>query len=257
MTNNTQMKPPTGQQPNRYPDWLRYVIIALAIGFFYYGLFIDPTSTQGPINKIPYSEFKTLLHEGRVIEVVLRGEEIVGSLKTSMPPGPKQELGNSFRTRLPDFGDETLIPALEAQKVQFSIEEQRGRGMGMTLLMSLLPWVILITFFYFIYQRTSKTLGGGLGGPGELKRFLESPTRDTSVPEVTFADVAGQDNAKREVTEVVEFLKNPEQFRKLGAEVPRGILLMGAPGTGKTLLAKALAGEAGVSFFSISGSEFI
>jgi cell division protease FtsH len=90
-----------------------------------------------------------------------------------------------------------------------------------------------------------------------LKKFLESPAQKAVVPDVTFADVAGQDNAKREVTELVEFLKRPEQFRKLGAEVPRGILLMGAPGTGKTLLARALAGEAGVPFFSISGSEFI
>ncbi len=251
------MKPTTEKQPDRNPNWLSYVLIALTFAFIYYGLFVNPTSTQGPINKIPYSEFKTLLHEGRVIEVVLRGEEIEGSLQTSISPGPNQEVGNSFRTRLPDFGDETLIPALEAQKVQFSIEEERGKGMGVTLLLSMLPWVILITFFYFIYQRTSKTLGGGLGGPGDLKKFLESPARDTGVPEVTFADVAGQDNAKREVTELVEFLKNPEQFRKLGAEVPRGVLLMGAPGTGKTLLAKALAGEAGVPFFSISGSEFI
>jgi cell division protease FtsH len=96
-----------------------------------------------------------------------------------------------------------------------------------------------------------------LVGAGALKQFLESPTHEAGIPEVTFADVAGQENAKREVTELVEFLKHPEQFRKLGAEVPRGVLLMGAPGTGKTLLAKALAGEAGVPFFSISGSEFI
>ncbi|MCK5486036.1 MAG: ATP-dependent zinc metalloprotease FtsH, partial [Desulfobacterales bacterium] len=107
------------------------------------------------------------------------------------------------------------------------------------------------------YSRTAKSIGGRLGGVGDLKKFLESPAQQVDVPEITFADVAGQENAKREVTELVEFLKKPEQFRKLGAEVPRGVLLMGAPGTGKTLLAKALAGEAGVPFYSISGSEFI
>ena len=256
MTNNTKKKPPTEQQSNPYPDWLRIVIFAFSFAILYYGLFSNPTP-QGTIHKIPYSEFKTLLNEGRVVEVVIRGDEIEGTLNTSQQLAPKLESDNSFRSRLPDFGDETLIPALEAKKVKLTIEEARGEGTAMTLLLALIPWILLLAFFYFIYQRTAKTLGGGLGGPGELKKFLGSPARDTGVPEVTFADVAGQENAKREVTEVVEFLNNPEQFRKLGAEVPRGILLMGAPGTGKTLLAKALAGEAGVPFFSITGSEFI
>ncbi|UCE88361.1 MAG: ATP-dependent zinc metalloprotease FtsH, partial [Pseudomonadota bacterium] len=102
-----------------------------------------------------------------------------------------------------------------------------------------------------------RTLSGKIGGPGELKQFLEAPAKKGEVPDVTFADVAGQDTAKREVTELVEFLKQPERFLKLGAEVPRGVLLMGPPGTGKTLMARALAGEAGVPFYSISGSEFI
>jgi cell division protease FtsH len=96
-----------------------------------------------------------------------------------------------------------------------------------------------------------------MGSTGELKSVLEAPARKGDVPAISFEDVAGQQNAKREVAELVEFLKNPEAFERLGAEVPRGVLLMGPPGTGKTLLAKALAGEAGVPFFSISGSEFI
>ena len=90
-------------------------------------------------------------------------------------------------------------------------------------LLALMPWLILFLFFYWMYKRTANALGGRLGGPGELKKFLESPGREAEVPEVSFEDVAGQENAKREVMELVEFLKNPAEFLKLGAEVPRGV----------------------------------
>ncbi|MGD8811959.1 MAG: ATP-dependent zinc metalloprotease FtsH, partial [Thioalkalispiraceae bacterium] len=207
--------------------------------------------------EIPYSQFKSYVQQGHVQQVEISGYEIKGRLKTLMPIGPQRQEASNFSTRLPNFGDETLMPALEAEQVAVTIKEEVAKGAMMTLMLALLPWLILLGFFYLIYSRTAKSLGGRLGGSGELKKFLESPAQKAVVPDVTFADVAGQDNAKREVTELVEFLKRPEQFRKLGAEVPRGILLMGAPGTGKTLLARALAGEAGVPFFSISGSEFI
>ena len=138
-----------------------------------------------------------------------------------------------------------------------SIQSDTQGNILFTLLFTMMPWLILFLLFYWAYKRTSGAIGGRLGSPGELKKFLESPGRKAEVPEVSFDDVAGQENAKREVMELIEFLKNPEPFRKLGAEVPRGILLMGAPGTGKTLMARALAGEAGVPFYSISGSEFI
>jgi len=237
--------------------WLRYVVAVVALVLLYHWLADISMRSLEPSYEIPYSQFKTLVHEGQVEQVRLEGRVVQGQLRTPAAIGPQQAMAGRFRSRLPDFGDESLIPALEDQQVTVTVGEEAGKGTAMTLLLALLPWAILFGFFYFIYQRTSKTLGGRLGGPEELKKFLESPARQASVPEVTFADVAGQDNAKREVVELVEFLKNPEQFRRLGAEVPRGVLLMGAPGTGKTLLARALAGEAGVPFFSISGSEFI
>lgn len=218
------------------------------------GLIITPPE---PSYEIPYSQFKTLAHKGRVQEVVIKGLEIEGVLQTPMPIGPQQEEASNFSTRLPSFGDETLMPMLEAQNVNITIAEERDKGIWTLLLRAFLPWVLLLLFFYLIYTRATKSLGERFGGAGELKKFLKSSAKEADIPEVTFADVAGQDNAKREITELVEFLKHPEQYRKLGAEVPRGVLLMGAPGTGKTLLAKALAGEAGVPFFSISGSEFI
>lgn len=247
----------TTEQPGGYPNWLRYVLLALALALLYYWLFGISMRAVEPSYEIPYSQFKTYVDQGHVKAVDLYGLEIRGSLDSPMAIGPQQQSASHFHTRLPSFGDETLIPALEAQKVELSIHEEPGKGTAMTLLLALLPWLLLLVFFYFIYQRTATTISGRLGSMDELKKFLVSSVKEAKIPEVTFADVAGQDNAKREVTELVEFLKNPEQFRKLGAEVPRGVLLMGAPGTGKTLLAKALAGEAGVPFFSISGSEFI
>jgi len=250
MNQKTEQKPP-------YPDWMRYVLIGLVAALAYYWLSKGLITPPEPSYAIPYSQFKTFVQGGQVQEVVIRGLEIEGELNTPMSIGPEQEVANNFSTRLPSFGDESLIPMLETQNIDITIAEERGKGTMTTLLLALLPWLLLLLFFYFIYSRTAKSLGGRFGGAGDLKSFLESPAKEAGIPEVTFADVAGQDNAKREVTELVEFLKSPERFRKLGAEVPRGVLLMGAPGTGKTLLAKALAGEAGVPFFSISGSEFI
>jgi len=244
------------KQPLPYPDWIRYVLFGLVFVMVYYWLSMNLTPGE-PSYEIPYSQFKSFVNKGDVQEVEISGFEITGKLQTVMSIGPQQEEGSIFSTRLPSFGDETLMPALEAQHVNITITEETTKGTLMTLMLAFLPWVILLGFFYLIYSRTAKSIGGRLGGAGDLKKFLESPAQEVEIPEVTFADVAGQENAKREVTELVEFLKKPEQFRRLGAEVPRGVLLMGAPGTGKTLLAKALAGEAGVPFYSISGSEFI
>ncbi len=250
MNQKTEQKPP-------YPDWMRYMLIGLVAVLAYYWLAQGLITTPEPSYEIPYSQLKTFAHKGQVQEVVIRGLEIEGVLHTPMSIGPQQEEASNFSTRLPGFGDETLMPMLEAQNVNITIAEERGKGILTMLLRAFLPWVLLLLFFYFIYSRTAKSLSGRFGGADDLKKFLESPAKEADIPEVTFADVAGQDNAKREITELVEFLKHPEQYGKLGAEMPRGVLLMGAPGTGKTLLAKALAGEAGVPFFSISGSEFI
>jgi cell division protease FtsH len=245
----------TPEQPARTPDWLPYVLIgaAMLLGYLWYsGQLKQPVSLP-----IPYSQFKQLVNQNEVVDIVMSGTEIEGTLRSPVTLGPQGETGTRFRTRVPSFGDESLLPALETHNVNITIAEEREKRAMPTLFLALLPWIILIAFFYFIYQRTAKTLGGRLGGPEELKKFLESPAQKAGVPEITFDDVAGQENAKREVAELVAFLKSPEQFRRLGAEVPRGVLLMGAPGTGKTLMARALAGEAGVPFFSISGSEFI
>ncbi len=243
------------EKPEKYPPWVAYVLIATILAFAY--LAFQQTPPREPGYEIPYSRFKELALKGNVGEIELKGDIAEGRLRSTEAIGPQGETAQRFSTRIPPFGDETLLPLLEAQDVEVRVIGETGRKGAIAVLLSLLPWLFLILFFYWVFQRTSRALGGRVGGPEELKRFLEAPARKAEVPQVTFADVAGQDNAKREVTEVVEFLRHPESFIKLGAEMPRGVLLMGAPGTGKTLLARALAGEAGVPFFSISGSEFI
>ena len=247
------------QQPekpnNRAMKWLPYWFIFMLFVLAVYTFQRFPAEEKH--YEIPYSQFKTLAAERKVTQVAFQGRQIKGKLIAPEALGPQGELGQDFRTEVPAIGDESLLPLLDEAKVTVTVEAEAAANIWATLLITMMPWVILFLLFYWAYKRTSSAIGGRLGGPGELKKFLETPGRKAEVPNVTFDDVAGQENAKREVMELIEFLKNPERFRKLGAEVPRGILLMGAPGTGKTLMARALAGEAGVPFFSISGSEFI
>lgn len=205
---------------------------------------------------ISYSRFKSLVEDGKVKKVLLAGDTAKGQLFDSAPLGPQDEPGSRFSTRIPAFGDESLLPALEARDVQIEVTEE-GDGVVSRTLIALLPWLLFIALWLWLIQRASRNLAGGLGGRGQLQEFLRPPSKKTTIPDTTFQDVAGQENVKREVAELVDFLRNPEQYRELGAEVPRGVLLMGPPGTGKTLLARALAGEAGVPFYTISASEFI
>ena len=209
-----------------------------------------------PVYEIPYSEFKLLVREKKVLEVQLSGEIVTGQLFVPEAIGPQGEKATRFQSRIPAFGDNFLLPDLEDAGVEVTVSPAREEGVLIQILLAMLPWLLFIGVFVWLMSRAARTMGR-FGGPKELNSFLEAPAKEAKVPEITFADVAGQENAKREITELVEYLKNPAKFLKLGAEIPSGVLLMGAPGTGKTLLAKALAGEAGVPFFSISGSEFI
>ena len=212
--------------------------------------------TAEPSYTISYSQFKSLVETGKVEKVLLVGDTASGQLFDDTPLGPQSEPASRFTTRIPAFGDESLLPALQANDVQIEVAEE-GDGVLVKALLMLLPWVIFIALWWWLVQRASRNMAGGLGGRGQLQDFLRPPGKKTSIPDTTFKDVAGQENVKREVSELLDFLRNPEQYRELGAEVPRGVLLMGPPGTGKTLLARALAGEAGVPFYTISASEFI
>jgi cell division protease FtsH len=196
------------------------------------------------IEPVPYSEFEKALSEGRISEVTVSERTITGHLK--VPDGRKTTL---VATR--------VEPELAARLEKFNVPY--SRVFESALLRDLLSWVVpALVFFglwYFVIRRMADRQGGLGGfmsiGKSRAKVYVETDTG------VTFADVAGVDEAKQELQEVVEFLQHPKEYGRLGAHIPRGVLLVGPPGTGKTLLAKAVAGEAGVPFFSISGSEFV
>jgi len=238
-------------RPSRWASLLPFVTVAIALSALFF--IVSELRPATPIYDVSYSEFKDLAKEGKIEGVILRDLRIEAGLSVPASLGPKGEMGQRLATRLPSFGDPELVPLLESHRVRIRVTEPEWQALPWAL--ALLPWLLLMLFFW--PGRRTGWFGGEIGGPAELRRFLEMSGAKAKVPGVTFDDVAGQKGAKREVSELVAFLEHPDEFQKLGAEVPRGVLLMGAPGTGKTLLARALAGEAGVPFFSISGSEFI
>ena len=249
---------PESQEPKKYQipkNWIINALLIIAFTALYYAL--TQKAVTEPAFNIPYSEFKQLLNDGALASVTLKGNQAEGTLLQATSIGPQQEMSRYFKTRIPDIGDTSLLPALEAKRVEIKAFSPESENVLWRIALSILPWILIIAFWFWLINRAQRNISGGLGGKGELGKFLRGSTRTADIPDITFDDVAGQDSAKREVTELVEFLKHPAQFRALGAEVPRGVLLMGPPGTGKTLMARALAGEAGVIFYSISGSEFI
>lgn len=196
------------------------------------------------VEELPYSEFKKLVVEGKVAEVSVTSHVLTGKLKRD---GDSKE-PNAFRTVRVE--DPDLVRELNQHGVIFTgvIES--------TFVRDLLSWIIPVALFvgiwFFIFRRLGQAQGGFMQvGQSKAKIYMEKDVK------VTFADVAGVDEAKEELREVIQFLKTPEKFTKLGGKIPKGILLVGPPGTGKTLLARAVAGEASVPFFSISGSEFV
>ncbi len=204
----------------------------------------------GPV--ISYSAFFEAVSAGQVVSVELVGREAKGKLKQKTTiAGQSLE---TFSTTLPALEDDRLLPLLRDQHVELSVKDNEPSLALYTLLNVVAPFALIILFLGFMSRRSTKMLGGPFGGmmKGRVKRF----EKEAQVA-VTFADVAGQKGVKRDLEEIVQFLKEPEKYRRLGGKVPRGVLLVGPPGTGKTLLARAVAGEAGVPFFSINGSEFI
>jgi len=215
------------------------VIVFLTIGL--YNLFKNPQSTTNKKNELIFSEFLTEVDNGRVVEVQIQGNNIYGVLSD----------GNKFFTYSPN--DPNLIEKLSEKGVNISAaptEEKMPSLFG--VLLSWFPMLLLIAVWIFFMRQMQGGKGGAMGfGRSKAKMMNELKGK------VTFNDVAGVEEAKEEVEEVVEFLKDPRKFSRLGGKIPRGCLLVGQPGTGKTLLARAIAGEAGVPFFTISGSDFV
>ena len=257
----------TDRQPAHDPDravnpkqqqlpWWRYLVwFFVLVIFSWYFLNTGTESHQ----TLSYSEFKTLVAEDQIAWVRMQGDQVAGEFLqarvTSTEAGSKSSL--AFVTTLPPLPDPELIALLEQHNVEIHALSGEANWLSKALI-GVLPWILIIGLFWYASHRMQRSLGG-LGGSSGLFDFGKSRAKRfrQSDSELSFDDVAGLENAKRDLYEIVGYLKNPQHYRKLGAKIPRGILLMGPPGTGKTLLAKAMAGEANVPFFSISGSEFI
>ncbi len=217
--------------------WVVIAIVLMSV----FSNFQEPSVSGG---EIAYSEFLAEVRNGDVSQVTIRGPNIQGISSN----------GDNFSTYSPETSNEALIGTLLDNGVQIRAEEPEGRSILTQMLISWFPFLLLIgVWIYFMRQ-----MQGGGGGRGAMS-FGKSRARMMSDDQVkiTFADVAGVEEAKQDVVELVEFLRDPSKSQRLGGKIPRGVLMVGPPGTGKTLLAKAIAGEARVPFFSISGSDFV
>jgi cell division protease FtsH len=241
------------------PQW-RAGIASLLI-FIVVIVWAQYMGTGGPVvHKITYTQFLKQLDSGNVRSVSIKHLRVMGELKNKIDivpeDGEKASDVKQFQTFLPTFQGEELISRLREHDVVIDIEPEEGRSLFLQFIVGLLPWVLIIGVWVFIMRRAQQQMQGG---PGGLFSFGQSKAKlyDVTKPSVTFESVAGLKNVKNQLKETIEFLKDPAKFTRLGAKVPKGVLLIGPPGTGKTLLARATAGEAHVPFYSISGSEFI
>lgn len=220
---------------NQYKNIVYFTLAILIIGLIYQ--FAAPRYQASQL--IPLSELTQAINNKEIIEIRLKDNEIIASQKD----GSKVRSYKEPAANLPDYG-------ITPDKVKITIENPNRGGLLSNLIWTILPFVLVGGLFYLMFRSVQ-------GANIRALSFGKSQARLVTGHKTTFVDVAGVDEAKQELVEVVEFLKYPDKFRRLGAEIPKGVLLVGPPGTGKTLLAKAVAGEAGVPFFSISASEFV
>ena len=215
--------------------WVVIAVVLVAV----FSKFNVPTA---PSNNLSYSEFIKRVENKTVSEVQISGQNIVG-----------EGSGGNFQTYAP-YNDPKLIDQLIVSGAQIDVKEPEGRSVFVDILVNTIPFLLIIGLWIYIMRQMQG--GGGKGGPMSFGKSKARMMTEDQI-KITFADVAGCEEAKDEVFEMVEFLRDPSKFQKLGGKIPRGVLLAGSPGTGKTLLAKAIAGEAKVPFFSISGSDFV
>ncbi len=227
-------------------------VMILLMGVIAILIFWRPTADQ---NRIKYSFFMKQVEADNIKSCLIRGREVTGKWKKipENPESKEKKFGEEFYTILGFDPTLDFIKVLEEKGIEIQADSDKTPFFAQLFIWLLVP-MLFLGFFWFMMKRNSDPMGSGMMG-----NFTKSPAKRFHASEqiTTFEDVAGMAQAKRELQEVVEFLKEPEKFQRLGAEIPKGVLLMGSPGTGKTLLARATAGEAGVPFYSINGSEFI
>jgi cell division protease FtsH len=268
----TQQTPPKAGMEAKLPprrSWLIFLGVLLVNYLLVRSLFPGP----GDPLTIPYTTFKDQASKGNVASIYSRGTSLEGRLKSPItwPPDEKTakaeapvkalptkpRTGDTFTTELPAFVDPGLETFLINHGVEISAVPIREGSAWSTLLFGFGPAILIIAFYVWLYRRAQQGGGMGLGGMMGIGRSKARRYDSDATNRVTFNDVAGIDEAENELVEIVDFLKSPEKYTRLGGTAPKGVLLIGAPGTGKTLLARAVAGEAGVPFFSMSAAEFV
>ena len=224
-------------------------IAVLAVAFVLLFNFLYTSYAESMMEEIKYNEFKQMLENGEVSEVEIQSDRILIKTKDQADEPVSQQ--TIYYTGL--LSDDELLPLLDQEGVEYYREIVDEVSPIIQILLSyVLPFVIIYFLFSFLMKNLGSKMGGGMNiGQSKAKVYMEKETG------VTFADVAGQDEAKESLQEIIDFLHKPQKYAAIGAKIPKGALLVGSPGTGKTLLAKAVAGEAGVPFFFISGSDFV
>jgi cell division protease FtsH len=264
-TPNGAAPPPASAPPDgtgwtdkvrKWPWWVSFLVVLLANYFLVNVLF----PSEPPRVPISYTFFKEQVVADNVAEINSRGDTIQGSFRGAVSYQPdgaaSATMASAFSTVQPQFADPGLETLLNQHGVRINASSlDQPRDPLLTLLISFGPTILLIGGFMWLSSKYGSQIGGGMFGMGksQAKRYDETG----GAKKITFADVAGIDEAKAELVEVVDFLRHPDKYTRLGGTVPKGVLLVGSPGTGKTLLARATAGEAGVPFFSMGASEFV
>ena len=257
MNNDPKGKKPQDNKPQNGDDGRQgRRIIFLMVAALIATLLINSlytTIANAYLSEITYNEFQTYLDKDEIAELEFQSDRMVILTRDeAKKPSSQQRL--YYTGYIPNVSNDDLKDRLDAQGVEYNTEIVEQASPIVTFVVTwLLPVIIMYALFSLLMRSMSKRMGGGIGGIGESKAkvYMEKSTG------VTFADVAGQDEAKESLVEIIDFLHNPQKYAAIGAKLPKGALLVGPPGTGKTLLAKAVAGEASVPFFSISGSDFV
>ena len=257
LNNDPKNKKPQDNKPQNGDDGRQgRRIIFLMVAALIATLLINSlytTIANAYLSEITYNEFQTYLDKDEIAELEFQSDRMVILTRDeAKKPSSQQRL--YYTGYIPNVSNDDLKARLDAQGVEYNTEIVEQASPIVTFVVTwLLPVIIMYALFSLLMRGMTKRMGGGIGGIGESKAkvYMEKSTG------VTFADVAGQDEAKESLVEIIDFLHNPQKYAAIGAKLPKGALLVGPPGTGKTLLAKAVAGEASVPFFSISGSDFV